>query len=129
MSTDPSQPFLSRIARAQRALEAASLDALVVTQVANVRYLTGLTATAAAFLVTAGRCLLIVDFRYASAAGDVIAKSEGAAVELELVESSYDETIVGVLQRLAAQRIGIEAASMPVSRFNRLSAALATVPL
>jgi len=39
--------------------------------------------------------------------------------------TSYDETLADVLRETGARRIGIEAAWMSVSRFNRLSAALA----
>jgi Xaa-Pro aminopeptidase len=46
-------------------------------------------------------------------------------LELEVTAHGVDEAVAAALQRLEALRIGIEAGSLTVSRFNRLSAALA----
>ncbi len=122
-----STAFPTRLAHARDEMRAISLDAFVVTHPPNVRYLTGFSGTAGLVLLTSDRCFLVVDFRYAAAARAAIA---GHAALSELVEvvvppQSYDEALLLLLKETSARRIGVEAAWMSVSRFNRLSAGLA----
>ena len=119
-------PFDLRLRRIRDDLRLAGLDALLVTHLPNVRYLTGLAGSAGAVVVTASRCLLIADFRYATTARELIAARPPGALEVHVPESGYDEAIVAALRRVDAGRAGIEAAWLSVSRFNWLSSALAS---
>ena len=119
-------PVVPRLSRLRADLRAAGLDAFVVTHLPNLRYLTGFAGTAGAAVVTVARCVLIVDFRYATTGRELLAEHGNAAVELEVTAHGLDEAVAAALQRLEGTRIGIEAASLTVSRFNRLSAALAS---
>jgi Xaa-Pro aminopeptidase len=112
-------------------LRAESIDALVISNLANIRYLTGFSGTAGLLLLTSSQCTLIVDFRYQAAARALIASNPDLSEQLALVvpEQSYDETLAEVLRQSGARRIGVEAAWMPVSRFNKLSAVLAATAL
>jgi Xaa-Pro aminopeptidase len=124
VSIDSHARSSARLDRVRDALASLNVDALVVTYPPNVRYLTGLSATAGAVIVSPAAGVLIVDFRYLTVAQELIAAPDGPPVELQAVAGSYDQTIVDVLSRLASQRIGIEATSLSVARFNRLSALL-----
>ncbi len=117
----------SRLVRARRNLRDLSLDALVVSHLPNIRYLTGFSGSAGLLVVTSAQATLIVDFRYTSAARAIIESDADLASELRLVtsEQTYDATLAEVLKESGARRIGVEGAHMPVSRFNKLSAALA----
>jgi Xaa-Pro aminopeptidase len=117
----------SRLDRARAAMRSAAIDALVVTHLPNIRYLTGFSGTAGIVVLTAEACRLIVDFRYQTVARRLVAADAERARLITIVvpERSYDETLADRLRDDSARRIGIEAASMPVSRFNRLSSALA----
>jgi Xaa-Pro aminopeptidase len=115
----------ARLSRIRIHARAAGIDALVVTHLANIRYLTGFAASAGALVVLPGACLLVVDFRYITAA-TALARSLGGAIEVQTFDSSYDEAIVGVLLRDGVRRIGIEAASLSVSRFNAIAGGLAS---
>ncbi len=53
-----------RLARLRARFEAASIDALLVTKLANVRYLTGFTGSAAMLMVTPHDALFVTDGRY-----------------------------------------------------------------
>jgi Xaa-Pro aminopeptidase len=128
MSSASSVPFVRRIAQTREELRIAGLDALVVTHLPNVRYLTGFSGSAGAALVTGSQCLLVVDFRYAAAAADLVDHQQDSAVELHVADRSHDEKLLALLRRAQAQRVGVEASWMPVARFNRLSAALASMP-
>jgi Xaa-Pro aminopeptidase len=121
----PADTVRARLARVRGNARAAGVDALVVTHLANLQYLTGFTGSAGAALVLPRTCLLIVDFRYVTAATELISGLDGL-VTLETFERSYDEALVDVLRRERAMRIGIEAAYLPVSRFNAISAGLAS---
>lgn len=127
MTIRPSSHFLPRLSRVRGELHAAALDAFVVTHPPNVRYLTGFSGSAGLVVVTQTRCHLVVDFRYTIAARAAIASSPDleSAVSVVVPPESYDETLVALLREADASRIGIEAAYMPVSRFNRLSGSLA----
>jgi Xaa-Pro aminopeptidase len=113
-----------RLARVRRQIEAAGLDALLISHLPNVRYLTGFAGTAGTAIVAPDRAVLIVDFRYATAATD-LAGATGHVFEAVVAERTSDVAVTAACRELACQRIGIEAASMPVARFNRLSGALA----
>jgi len=116
-----------RLVRAREQLRAAAIDALVVSHLPNIRYLTGFSGTAGLLVMTATQCTLIVDFRYRTAARALVGSRPDLAAHIAVVvpEQSYDETLAEVLRQTGARRIGVEAAWMPVSRFNKLSAALA----
>jgi Xaa-Pro aminopeptidase len=101
----------------------AGVDALVITHLPNVQYLTSFTGTAGAVLLLPRACLLVVDFRYLTAATD-LASTLGGLVTVETFEGSYDEALMELLRRDTTVRPGIEAAHLSVSRFNALSRAI-----
>jgi Xaa-Pro aminopeptidase len=118
---------IPRLDRVRQQMQASAVDALVVSHLPNIRYLTGFVGTAGLVVVTPAACALVVDFRYQTVARSLVASNPHLAAHLTVVvaSGSYDETLADVLRKSGARRIGIEASSMPVSRFNRLSAALA----
>jgi Xaa-Pro aminopeptidase len=118
-------PYISRLARVRGDLSDAGVDALVVTSLPNLRYLTGFNGTAGAAIVNAAQCVLVVDFRYQTDARQLVATRADGALTLEVAGGGNDANLVAVLERAGGLQIGFEAASMTVSRFNRLSAALA----
>ena len=128
MIHDPVDPR-SVVSRARDDMRAAGVEAFVVTHLPNLRYLTGFSGTAGAAILTPERCVLVVDSRYVTVARELLASRPDDGVALEVVDRGYDEAIAAVLERTGASRIGIEAASMPVSRFNWLSAQLAVHPV
>jgi Xaa-Pro aminopeptidase len=71
MAKSPRKPP-SRIARLRSALKSADLDALIVTQPLNVRYLTGFVGTYAVLVVDTSKATLITDGRYAEIAEDMV---------------------------------------------------------
>jgi Xaa-Pro aminopeptidase len=125
MASGPAAPFGDRIGMLRNDVGAAGLDGFVITHLPNLRYVTGFVGTAGAAVVTLAHCTLVVDFRYAASARDVRAAFPEGLVDLVLVDRTYDDTLAELLGRSDASRIGIEGASMTVSRFQRLSTALA----
>ena len=64
----PAEYHHARHARLRAELSAAALDALLVTSLPNIAYLTGLFASTAALIVTPTALRLIVDGRYLATA-------------------------------------------------------------
>ena len=88
---------MNRIERLAATLD----DALVVTGLVNVRYLTGFESSNTALLVDpAGDATLYTDFRYAEAA---------QAVEDVTFEQTPRSVVTALAERLSGRRIGVEA--------------------
>jgi Xaa-Pro aminopeptidase len=118
--------YAARLAAVRGVLAEHRLDALVITHAPNLRYLTGFAGSAGALVVLATGVVLIVDFRYLTSARALVrSHPELASVQIALAEGTFEDAIVGVLKEAGAARSGIESVWMSVSRFNKLSAALA----
>lgn len=128
MHPDTASRFASRLQAVRDDLRGAAVDALLVTHPPNLRYLTGLAATAGAVIVTASRCVLLADFRYETTARELLAGRTPGTVELVVPAGPYDAAIVAALADVGARRVGVEAAALTVGRFNRLQAALGPAP-
>ena len=87
--------FAGRLARLREALCAQSLDALVVTSLPNIRYLTGFTGTAGAAVIAPEQSWLVVDFRYAIAANAAVSATTGLddVLSVAVAPDSIDETV------------------------------------
>jgi Xaa-Pro aminopeptidase len=102
----------SRLDRLRDGFEEHEVDALVVTTLANVRYLTGFSGSAGVLTVTRDAALLTTDGRYRTQSTEQVERA-GAAALVEIVIGPMAE------QRLAAQlllggeaateRVGLEA--------------------
>src|ERR1700686_1628961 len=101
-----------------RALEAADLDALLVTSHANVRYLTGFSGSAALAVATRADLLLVTDFRY-----DEQAREEaGAVARVEVDGASVWDRLFHELATLGPLAgIGYEAQALSVRDAERLA--------
>jgi Xaa-Pro aminopeptidase len=123
MPLAPTARLEARQAAVRRQLVARTLDALVITSLPNILYLTNFTGSSAIVVLTADRLLFITDFRYVA----VIEESRGTAYEcprldLVVVDGSYDEALAKTLAPFG--RAGIEAAHLAVSRYDWLRAHL-----
>jgi len=114
-----------RHAKLRDRLRAASLDALVVTHLPNLFYLTNFAGTAGIAVVTADRLHLIVDFRYNAAVNDLQASPHASPdTEVVPVDRSYDESLVDLLKRLNLPRVGIEGSNLTLVRCYRVAKSL-----
>ena len=106
-----------RLSRLREALSERRLDALLITGVANRRYLSGFSGSAGSLLVTADRALLISDFRYVTQAAQ-----EAPDWEFRLLPSGATISVLvpGLLRELGVKRAGFEAADVSVALFSAL---------
>jgi Xaa-Pro aminopeptidase len=126
MSHAPTGALERRHQAIRKEAAARGVEALVVTSLPNVLYLTNFTGSAAIAVVTADRLHFVTDFRYVTSVND----SRGTPyacpdLELSIVDGSYDAALAQVLARLSVERIGFEASHLTVSRHQWLAAALA----
>jgi Xaa-Pro aminopeptidase len=122
MASIPPTALDARLVRLRERLEAEHLDALLVSNLTNIRYLTGFHGSAGALAVFRSSASLVVDFRYRTAAREATANLQGTSTVVAPL--NIDETIVEIQRTSAASRVGFEAQWMSVARFGRLSAAL-----
>ncbi len=113
--------YASRAPRLRLGLNAASIDALFVTSLTNIRWLTGFTGSSAWLIVTADDLILITDGRYADQAGEQL----GVAGVHALVAVGH--TKVAQIEQLSGgvagrTRLGFEAAHITYADHASLSA-------
>ena len=98
-----------------------TLDALVVTSLPNILYLTNFSGSSAIVVLTADRLLFITDSRYVEAITEMRGSAdECPGLELLPVEASYDATLAAAVGAMPSARIGFEAAHLSVSRHDWL---------
>lgn len=100
-----------RVDRARERFADAGIDALVVTNLRNLRYLTGFTGSAGHLVVTVDDAVLVTDERYGTQAPEQLAAT-GAPVRAEITTTAQKEASAAVVAAAAASRIGLEAGSI-----------------
>jgi Xaa-Pro aminopeptidase len=128
MSHAPSPALERRHRTIRQEIAARGLDALIITSLPNILYLTNFTGSSATVVVTADCLYFITDFRYTTAIAATLGRgTECPTLELVTVEGSYDATLAELLGS-CGRRIGFEAAHLTVARFDWLKATLAAKP-
>lgn len=105
-----------RLALLVEGLTAAHLDALLLTSLPNIRYLTGFSGTSALLFVTARDAVLITDFRYQTQVADEVTDRVRVLIEAQSLWS-------GLWHHVAQAHvavIGFESAHLPHRDFQRL---------
>ena len=128
MTIAPPEFHLARHARLRENLRAESLDALIVTSLPNIAYLTGLFASAGAVVLAHDRVVLIVDGRYAATAKARQRQLPGAIDVVTLPGSgSYDEAVATVVGTFANGRVGFDDSHMTVRQHRDLLSRVAVM--
>jgi Xaa-Pro aminopeptidase len=125
MSHAPAEALSRRHQTVRQACADRSLDALIVTSLPNILYLTNFTGSSAIVVLTADRLHFITDFRYVTAI-EAARETPYACPDIELlvVDGSYDATLATLLRSMPSARIGFEAAHLTVARHTWLTATL-----
>jgi Xaa-Pro aminopeptidase len=119
MPQAPTAALRARLQIVRRRLIELQLDALVVTALPNVLYLTNFAGSSAIVVLTADRLLFLTDSRYVTAISDMRGQPyECPDLELVEVEGSYEARLARLLNQFA--RVGFEAAHLTVSRLSWL---------
>lgn len=127
MRLAPDEIHLARHARLREELRAASLDALIVTSLPNIAYLTGLFASTAMLLASRDGLRLVVDGRYLAPAEARLAALDSLSLTLVDSGGSFDESIAQAAIEHRGGRVGIEADHMTVRQHRRLETRMAAI--
>lgn len=129
--TGPGPPAGSRLDRLRQRLSESGAETLLVTELANVRYLTGFTGSAGVLFVSGDQALLVTDGRYRTQAAEQLSGS-GSAPGVELFVGGGAEqrqALVGAVSGSGAARVGLEADAVSWSAQRRWAAELREVEL
>mgnify|MGYP000609044475 CR=1 FL=1 len=85
-----------RLGRLRGTFDGGGVDALIVTNLTNVRYLTGFTGSAGLVVVTPDRAVLVTDGRYGEQAPAQVAAA-GAPVTVEVSGTEQDKIVASAL--------------------------------
>lgn len=102
-----------RIARLREQMRAQGLDAVLVTGLPNIRYLSGFTSEDGSLLITYENAYLLTDFRYIIQAKE---QTAGAYTIVELLPRQTVQTLQEKLRQDACKRLGFEQLQMSVAR-------------
>jgi Xaa-Pro aminopeptidase len=128
MMIAPAAWFEARVRKLRLAMERQGLDALIVTSLPNIAYLTGFFASAAAMVVAPDDLVLIGDGRYATALQDRAAAYPAISPRLVDTSSSYDEAIVAAAAPLTGLRVAVESAHLSLQRYRSILGRLGKGP-
>lgn len=98
-----------RLTNLRNALPEHSLDAILISQPENRRYLSGFTGSAGWLVITAERAVLATDFRYFEQMG-----REAPEFELAKIETRLVDLLPTLLADLAVKRLGFESQHVTV---------------
>lgn len=104
----PPLPMRDRVRRVRDSLDTAGCEAVLVTELANVRWLTGFTGSAGRLVVLADDLVLVTDGRYGDQATDELAR---AGVDARIAVGRTQSAQRELLRDAAAgvRRLGLEA--------------------
>lgn len=102
----------TRADRLADSIRESELDCLLVTQMVNVRYLTGFTGTNGACIITLEERLFFTDFRYAEQAGEQVSGFEQLAIGRDMA---------GDLAKRLQGRAGFEDAHLSVRQRGKIA--------
>ena len=101
-------------------MAAEGLDALLVTSLANIRYLTGFSGSSALVVVTPAETVLITDFRYQTQVVEEVGDLARVVIDPVSLWTSLWQQLAGAR---GVKLVGFEAAHMPHRDFQRLQGA------
>jgi Xaa-Pro aminopeptidase len=113
-----------RLTKLRQRLHDEGLDAILITQAANRRYVSGFSGSAGTLLISQTRALLATDFRYFEQVGRQVPDFELVKVTEKLVDLLPD-----LVSELDARRIGFESEDLTFALYSQFAEALPEVEL
>lgn len=117
-SSEMKPPYRERLGRLRASLAEKKLDAVLVTDMKNVRYLTGFTGSSAYVLVSADKAFFLTDPRY-----DAQSREEVEGFRIRIFKKAL-EAIAESVAAIKPARVGFEAGSVSFENYSRLRKAL-----
>ncbi len=110
-------PKRARVSAVRDVLAAQDLDALLVSHLPNIRWLTGFSGSSALLVVTALEVVLLTDFRYATQVESEVSPNVRVVIVAESLWTELWEVLGGML---AVQRLGFDSTHLVHRDFQRL---------
>jgi Xaa-Pro aminopeptidase len=117
--TLPAMDVAGRLPRLRALMDAAGVEALLLTHLTNIRYLTGFTGSAALFLVLPDGALFVTDGRYRDQSHEQLT-ANGIDATIEISAMEQDERRAAGARGVA--RVGLEATHVTWSAKRRYAA-------
>ncbi len=112
------KPERGRIIRLRRHMAVSGIEALLVTERENVRYLTGFRGSAGVVLVASGRPCLLTDFRYM-----IQARRETSGVAILIQKTDWTAALREILLRSNVSSLWYDESSLPIETYEKLKKA------
>jgi Xaa-Pro aminopeptidase len=112
----PTDQLALRLQRSRAAVAAAGLDALVVSGLSNLAYLTGVRMSAGLAAVTADAAWIVADGRYAAEAARAVRHLPDTTLIGMSAGQSYEEALAALVRDRGWSTVGLEAAHLSVAR-------------
>ena len=107
-----------RLTKLRASLPEHEIDAILISQPQNRRYLSGFTGSAGILGITADRAVIATDFRYYEQVG-----REAPGFELAKITTRVQDLLPEILADLGVKRLGFESQHVTVEQLNTMSAA------
>jgi len=111
-----------RLARLREVIAAEGLEAILVNQPENRRYLSGFTGSAGVLLISQEQALLATDFRYYEQV-----KTQAPDFQLVEVSDAPHTVLAGLITELGLKRLGFESHVLTVETYEQWKAAMPSV--
>jgi Xaa-Pro aminopeptidase len=100
-----------RLNKLRQRLAEQHLDAMLVTNADNRRYLSGFTGSAGALVITPDQAVLVTDFRYYEQV-----TREASGFRLARIETKLADRLPGLLDELGVERLGFESEHVTIAQ-------------
>ncbi len=107
--------YLSRLTYLKESLKRKGIDSFLVSEIHNIRYLTGFTGSSALLLITQSENIFVTDFRYQEQA-----EKELFDWDIHIAKKGMIEAIKDISHKLGIKRLGFEL-SISYEFYKRLS--------
>ena len=114
--------YIKRIEKLKQKINKMGLDGIYITNLTNVRYLTGFTGSAGSLLILTEEQYFFSDTRY-----DEQSKKQVTHCKVHMINNGYEKTIKSLNILRKDMKIGFESSHMTVFGFNRLKSELSNI--
>ncbi|MEW8961123.1 M24 family metallopeptidase [Paraclostridium dentum] len=112
----------NRVLKLRAEMERLNLDAILIEESKNKRYISGFTGTAGSIIITKEKNILFTDFRYTQ-------QAKNQTEDFEIVEISRTNPITNFLKEMDMKRLGFEDDKMSFSTYSNYKEALSSTEM
>ncbi|MDV8108684.1 M24 family metallopeptidase [Paraclostridium bifermentans] len=112
----------NRVLKLRAEMERLNLDAILIEESKNKRYISGFTGTAGSIIITKEKNILFTDFRYTQ-------QAKNQTEDFEIVEISRTNPITNFLKEMDIKRLGFEDDKMSFSTYSNYKEALSSTEM